>query len=153
AFAPKARVIHIDVDSYEHNKIRQADIAVHGELGAVLADLRDRMPDATPDRRGWLEQLDVWKRRFPLGHAPRAPDGPPTPQEVVEFLSRTAADLGDVIWTTGVGQHQMWAMQYVQVERARSFISSGGLGTMGFGLPAAIGARAARPEATVICVD
>ena len=76
------------------------------------------------------------------------------PQTVVEALRDLAASRGeDVIWTTGVGQHQMWAMQYIQCDRPRTFITSGGLGTMGYGLPAAIGAKAARPDATVVCID
>ena len=75
------------------------------------------------------------------------------PQAVVETLRDLAGDRDDVIWTTGVGQHQMWAMQYLVCDRPRSFITSGGLGTMGYGLPAAIGAKAARPDATVVCID
>ena len=76
------------------------------------------------------------------------------PQTVVEALRDLAASRGeDVIWTTGVGQHQMWAMQYIQCDKPRTFITSGGLGTMGYGLPAAIGAKAARPDATVVCID
>ena len=89
--------------------------------------------------------------RFPLRYDERSPAL--KPQRVVQRLGELLADHEDVVWTTGVGQHQMWAMQYVECERPRSFITSGGHGTMGFGLPAAIGARAARPGATVICVD
>ena len=75
------------------------------------------------------------------------------PQYVLETLQRLTAERDDIIWTTGVGQHQMWAMQYLLCDRPRTFITSGGLGTMGYGIPAAIGAKAARPDATVICVD
>ena len=75
------------------------------------------------------------------------------PQRVLETLQELTAGRDDVVWTTGVGQHQMWAMQYIECDRPRSFISSGGLGTMGYGVPAAIGAKAARPDATVVCVD
>jgi acetolactate synthase-1/2/3 large subunit len=75
------------------------------------------------------------------------------PQPVLETLQRLTAGRDDVIWTTGVGQHQMWAMQYILCDRPRTFITSGGLGTMGYGIPAAVGAKAARPDATVICVD
>ena len=75
------------------------------------------------------------------------------PQPVLETLQRLTAERDDIVWTTGVGQHQMWAMQYLLCDRPRTFITSGGLGTMGYGIPAAIGAKAARPEATVICVD
>jgi acetolactate synthase-1/2/3 large subunit len=75
------------------------------------------------------------------------------PQRVLETLRELTAGRDDVIWTTGVGQHQMWAMQYIECDRPRSFITSGGLGTMGYGIPAAVGAKAARPDATVVCVD
>ena len=75
------------------------------------------------------------------------------PQRVLESLQALTAGRDDVVWTTGVGQHQMWAMQYMLCDRPRTFISSGGLGTMGYGIPAAVGAKAARPDATVVCVD
>jgi acetolactate synthase-1/2/3 large subunit len=75
------------------------------------------------------------------------------PQKVLETLQELTRGRDDVVWTTGVGQHQMWAMQYIECDRPRSFITSGGLGTMGYGIPAAVGAKAARPDATVVCVD
>ena len=75
------------------------------------------------------------------------------PQTAIESLRDMTAGRDDLVWTTGVGQHQMWAMQYIQCERPRTFITSGGLGTMGYGIPAAIGAKAARPDATVVCID
>jgi acetolactate synthase-1/2/3 large subunit len=149
AFAPGAKVVHIDIDPREHGKIRHAEIAVHGDLGPVLATLA--AAPATPPPTAWHAQLAAWHARFPLGHAP-ATDDVLKPQQV---LQRVAAAVGDrdVVWTTGVGQHQMWAMQYLPTDHPRTFITSGGHGTMGFGLPAAIGARAARPGATVVCVD
>lgn len=152
AFAPQARVVHIDVDAHEHSKIRRADVAVHGDLALVLAAIA-AAPDggARPDRSGWRAQLAEWHSSFPLGHPPAG--DVLKPQEVVQRLASALAGSDDVVWTTGVGQHQMWAMQYLPVERPRSFITSGGHGTMGFGLPAAMGALAARPEATVVCVD
>jgi acetolactate synthase-1/2/3 large subunit len=153
AFAPGAQVVHIDVDAYEHGKIRHADVAIHGYLGPVLAQLRERMPAPPPARSAWHAELARRRERHPLRHAPGAPGGPLKPQDVLADLAEAAAGRDDVIWTTGVGQHQMWAMQYLPVERPRSFVTSGGLGTMGFGLPAAIGARAGRPEATVVCID
>lgn len=153
AFAPRARVVHIDVDPYEHGKIRRADVAVVGDLGAVLEEATKLLGVAPSDRSAWRAQLTAWENRFPLGHAPAAPDGPLKPQMVLQQVASAVNTLNDVIWTTGVGQHQMWAMQYLPVNRPRSFISSGGLGTMGFGLPAAIGASIARPEALVFCID
>src|SRR5207244_10012542 len=105
-------------------------------------------PDATEP---WLAQIARWREEFPLRYGNGG--GMMKPQPVLESLQRLTAGRDDVVWTTGVGQHQMWAMQYLLCDRPRSFITSGGLGTMGYGIPAAIGAKAARPNATVICVD
>jgi acetolactate synthase-1/2/3 large subunit len=153
AFAPGAQVIHIDVDPYEHHKIRHADIPIHGELTDVLTRLLPLLAAAPANRGAWLEQLATWRSAFPLATPSASPDALLKPQQVVRDIVALTADHDDVIWTTGVGQHQMWAMQHVPVQRPRSFVSSGGLGTMGFGLPAAIGAQLARPHATVICID
>ena len=152
AFAPGATVIHLDVDSAEIDKLRYADVPVVGPLGPVLAELtrelRDLVrPDATEP---WLAQLREWREQFPLRYGRGGEMLKPQP--VLEALQALAADR-DVVFTTGVGQHQMWAMQYLLCDVPRTFITSGGLGTMGYGLPAAIGAKAARPEATVVCVD
>ncbi len=157
AFAPGATVIHLDIDSAEISKLRQADIPVVGPLKQVLAGLADELRalhgsgDAAVSRtEPWLRQLTAWREEFPLRYG--ASSDALKPQLVLETLHElTAGD--DVVWTTGVGQHQMWAMQYLLCDRPRSFITSGGLGTMGYGVPAAIGAKAARPEATVVCVD
>src|SRR5687767_11833280 len=157
AFAPGATVVHLDIDSAEISKLRQADIPVVGPLKQVLAGLADELRalhgsgDAAVSRtEPWLRQLTAWREEFPLRYG--ASGDTLKPQLVLETLHElTAGD--DVVWTTGVGQHQMWAMQYLLCDRPRSFITSGGLGTMGYGVPAAIGAKAARPEATVVCVD
>ena len=107
---------------------------------------------ARPTAAPWLRQLEEWREQFPFRY--EKADGAVKPQTVVEALRDLAAARDeDVIWTTGVGQHQMWAMQYIQCDKPRTFITSGGLGTMGYGLPAAIGAKAARPDATVVCID
>jgi acetolactate synthase I/II/III large subunit len=153
SFAPGATVIHLDIDSAEIDKLRYADVPVVGPLKQVLADLtrelRDvKRPDATEP---WLAQLHRWREEFPLRYD-RSVDVM-KPQPVLETLQKLTAGRDDVIWTTGVGQHQMWAMQYILCDRPRTFITSGGLGTMGYGIPAAVGAKAARPDATVICVD
>ena len=100
--------------------------------------------------RGWRRQIDAWREEFPYRYA-KSDDL--KPQTVLESLRDLTAGRDDVIWTTGVGQHQMWAMQYLVCDRPRSFITSGGLGTMGYGVPAAVGAKAACPDATVVCVD
>jgi acetolactate synthase-1/2/3 large subunit len=155
AFAPGATVIHLDIDSAEIGKLRRADIPVVGPLEQVLADLAEelravRAQDGAPRTEAWLRQLADWREEFPLRYG----NGGDVlkPQLVLETLQALTTG-EDVVWTTGVGQHQMWAMQYLLCDRPRSFITSGGLGTMGYGVPAAIGAKAARPEATVVCVD
>ena len=155
AFAPGAKVIHFDVDAAEVGKIRAAEIPVVGPLDLALKELtralRELRDDETRAPEAWLRQLDEWRELYPFKY--RRTDGVLKPQTVLETLRDLTAGRDDMIWTTGVGQHQMWAMQYLQCDVPRSFITSGGLGTMGYGLPAAIGAKAARPDATVVCVD
>ncbi|MDE3026085.1 MAG: acetolactate synthase large subunit, partial [Acidobacteriota bacterium] len=99
----------------------------------------------------WLEQISEWRAQFPLRYGTGG--DLLKPQRVLETLRDLTAGRDDVVWTTGVGQHQMWAMQYLLCDRPRTFITSGGLGTMGYGIPAAVGAKAARPDATVVCID
>jgi acetolactate synthase-1/2/3 large subunit len=154
AFAPGATIVHLDVDAAEISKIRHADVPVVGPLKPILATLAKALAtSAVPGRTdAWLRQISEWREEFPLRYS--AEPGPMLkPQKVLEQLQELTAGRDDVVWTTGVGQHQMWAMQYVLCDRPRTFISSGGLGTMGYGIPAAIGAKAARPDATVICID
>jgi acetolactate synthase-1/2/3 large subunit len=152
AFAPGATVIHLDVDSAEIDKLRYADVPVVGPLRSVLAELAGELGEiAGPETTdAWLAQLRGWRDEFPLRYG----NGGDMlkPQTVLEAL-QALAEGDDVVFTTGVGQHQMWAMQYLRCERPRTFITSGGLGTMGYGIPAAVGAKAARPDATVVCVD
>src|SRR5207244_7277295 len=105
-------------------------------------------PDSTEP---WLAQLRRWREEFPLRYGRGG--SAMKPQPILETLQALTAGRDDVVWTTGVGQHQMWAMQYLLCDRPRTFVTSGGLGTMGYGVPAAIGAKAARPDATVVCVD
>ena len=154
AFAPGATVVHLDIDPAEISKLRDADIPVVGPLATAVGMLAEEVArhrsDGAPAPSAWLEQLRSWREEFPLRYDPS--ERWLKPQTVLETLQRLTAGK-DVIVTTGVGQHQMWAMQYLAPERPRSFITSGGLGTMGYGIPAAVGAKAARPEATVVCVD
>src|SRR5205807_10270988 len=153
AFAPGATVVHLDIDAAEISKIRHADIPVVGPLKPVLAEMAHLLADAR--RPGatepWLRQIAEWRETYPLRY--RNDGELLKPQLVLETLQRLTAGRDDVVFTTGVGQHQMWAMQYLRCDVPRSFITSGGLGTMGYGVPAAVGAKAARPEATVVCVD
>ena len=154
AFAPGARVIHMDIDPAEISKNRHADIPIVGELREVLPQLTKaiaklRESDSIMNHRAWLEQVEEWKFKYPYRYR-RA--GALKPEYVIERLRDLLADR-DTIWTTGVGQHQMFAAQWLRVDETRRFITSGELGTMGFGFPAALGAKMGRPEATVVCID
>ena len=155
AFAPGATIVHLDIDPAEISKLRDADIPVVGPLKKALAELTREIAKhraaGAPAPEDWVHKIEAWRDEFPLRYDGSAGDWL-KPQKLMETLQElTAGD--DVIFTTGVGQHQMWAMQYLLTEKPRNFITSGGLGTMGYGIPAAIGAKAARPEATVVCVD
>jgi acetolactate synthase-1/2/3 large subunit len=151
AFAPGATVVHLDVDAAEISKIRHADIPVVGPLKQVLTELERVIEPQPGQTEPWLRQIADWREQFPLRY--RHDDTVLKPQRVLQMLQELSAGRDDMIWTTGVGQHQMWAMQYIECDRPRTFITSGGLGTMGYGIPAAVGAKAARPHATVVCVD
>jgi acetolactate synthase-1/2/3 large subunit len=157
AFAPGAKVIHFDIDAAEVDKIRHAEIPVVGPLKLALSMLTREVKaleaDRPPlERTAWHAQLEEWRALYPYKY--RRAEGVLKPQTVLETLRDLAAARDDeFVWTTGVGQHQMWAMQYLVCDKPRTFITSGGLGTMGYGLPAAVGAKAARPDATVVCVD
>ncbi|WP_336024971.1 biosynthetic-type acetolactate synthase large subunit [Halobellus salinisoli] len=149
-FAPEAEVVHIDIDPAEMSKNVHADYPLVGDAGIVLDQLDDAI-GATPDADEWREQCRTWQDEYPMDYA--TPDDEPLkPQFVVEILDEATDD--DTIVTSGVGQHQMWAAQYWTFSEPRTWVSSHGLGTMGYGLPAAIGARiAADDEQDVVCVD
>jgi len=154
AFAPGARVIHMDIDPAEISKNRHADIPIVGELQQILpaltkAYLELRTQDRIASKREWKDQVEEWRFKHPFRYR-RV--GPLKTQFVMERFRDLLADR-DVIWTTGVGQHQMWAAQWLKVEKPRHFITSGGLGTMGFGVPAAIGAQMAYPDKVVVNID
>ena len=142
AFAPGARVVHMDIDPAEISKNREADVPIVGELRQVLpaltaAYLDLRAQDRIVDKREWRDQVEEWKFKHPFRYR-RA--GALKPEYVLErFRDLTRGK--DVVWVTGVGQHQMWAAQWLQIDKPRRWITSGGLGTMGFGVPAAIGAK------------
>ena len=153
AFAPGATIVHLDIDAAEISKIRHADIPVVGPLKSVLTELGRVVAGELVEGRTepWLRQIAAWEEQFPLRYG--EDNSVLKPQRVLESLQELTAGRDDMVWTTGVGQHQMWAMQYIQCDRPRTFVTSGGLGTMGYGIPAAVGAKAARPDATVVCID
>jgi acetolactate synthase-1/2/3 large subunit len=146
-FAPRARIIHIDIDPAEIGKNVRVDVPIVGDVKAVLKELNKEVVAA--DHTEWIGQLEDWRREHPCT-AIRISDGI-LPQYVVQQISE--ATQGDAIVVTGVGQNQMWAAQHYCYSRPNSLISSGGLGTMGFGLPASIGAKIGCPDTTVWCID
>jgi acetolactate synthase I/II/III large subunit len=150
-FAPHAKVIHVDVDPAEIGKVRVPEVPIVGDAGAVLRQLIEAWGERTaPDRSAWLETIRAWQREFPLRYE-QTPDGPVKPQYVVEELHRITG--GNAIVVAGVGQHQMWASQFWKFDDPRKWINSGGLGTMGFAVPAAIGAKAGMPNELVYAID
>jgi acetolactate synthase-1/2/3 large subunit len=156
SFAPDAKVIHVDIDPAEIGKNRTADVPIVGDCKDVIAkldaELRRAQDEAggIPDRREWLHTLAGWKAEFPYRYH-QAPDGPLKPQFAIERLYEITQ--GDAIVVSGVGQHQMWASQFWRFSEPRTWINSGGLGTMGFAVPAALGAAAGRPDKRVIAID
>jgi len=155
AFAPKAKVVHADIDPAEIGKNRVPDVAIIGNLRTVLPDLaiavRELAGRSGPPGTGeWLATTAGWRRSYPLRYTQR-PDGPLKPQHVVERLSAMTG--GEAIIVAGVGQHQMHAAQHYTFTRPRSWINSGGLGTMGFAVPAAMGAQIGRPGELVVAID
>ncbi len=152
-FAPNASVIHADIDPAEISKNRVADVPIVGDCREVIADLVVAVqgePAGAGDYTAWWSQLDRLRETYPLGYA-EPPAGELAPQFVIERLGAIAGP--DAIYTAGVGQHQMWAAQFVRYEHPRTWLNSGGLGTMGYAVPAAMGAKAGRPEATVWAID
>lgn len=149
-FAPEATIVHVDIDPAEISKNVKADIPVVGDAATALERFSESVT-VSPDTAGWRDQIDEWKETYPLAYdAPR--NEPVKPQFVVEAFDEATPD--DTVVTTGVGQHQMWAVQYWTFTEPRTWVSSHGLGTMGYGLPAAIGARlAADDDQSVICFE
>ncbi|MFQ5523277.1 MAG: acetolactate synthase large subunit [Acidimicrobiia bacterium] len=155
SFAPEAKVVHVDIDPAEIGKVRPADVPVVGDARSVLTDLLNRLrstrdPKDAPRREGWLALLGSWLQDFPLSYD-QGPQGPIKVQHFIERLHALAG--GDAVVVAGVGQHQMWASQFWRFSRPRSWINSGGLGTMGFAVPAAIGAKLGRPTEVVYALD
>lgn len=153
-FAPHAKVIHIDIDPAEIGKVRDPQVPIVGDAQGVVAAINARLDkvEAQPKSAEWVETVFEWRERWPF-YTEDFVDYPDriAPEQVLEQLSNKLNPHESVV-TTEVGQHQMWAHQHVHREESRTFISSGGLGTMGFGFPAAIGAKIGRPDAQVVCI-
>ena len=153
SFAPDAKVIHADIDPAEIGKIRAVDVPIVGDAREVLSGLLSVYQNsglAAPSLSNWRDYLNDLKQRFPRGWEDQS-DGSLSPQFVIQALSQEAGP--DAIYCAGVGQHQMWAAQFVDYEKPRTWLNSGGLGTMGYAIPAAMGAKAARPDAEVWAID
>ncbi len=151
SFAPHAKVIHVDIDAAELGKIRQPDVAIQGDAKLVIGEMIERTAGPQRDRRAWRSQLSGWQEKYPLAYEPAEPGGDLKPQYVLEKLRDGSPT--DTIVASGVGQHQMWASQYWKFEEPYTWLNSGGLGTMGYAIPAAIGAKAGMPDRTVWAVD
>ncbi len=154
-FAPDAKVIHADIDPAEISKNRVADVPIVGDCKDVITDLitavrGEQEAGHRGDYEQWRAQVAQWKATFPLGYSAQD-DESLSPQYVIERLGAISGP--ESVFVAGVGQHQMWAAQFVQYERPNSWITSGGLGTMGFSVPAAMGAKVAQPDRTVWAID
>jgi acetolactate synthase I/II/III large subunit len=155
SFAPDAKVIHADIDPAEIGKNRNADVPIVGDVKAVITDLlgalrRDGTSASTLNMDIWWEYLRGVQATYPLSYGPQS-DGSLSPEYVIETLGRIAGP--DAVYVAGVGQHQMWAAQFIKYEKPKTWLNSGGLGTMGYAIPAAMGAKFARPEAEVWAID
>jgi acetolactate synthase-1/2/3 large subunit len=154
-FAPNAQVIHADIDPAEISKNRRADVPIVGDCKDVITELIDvvraeRAEHGAADLAPWWARLDGLRETFPLGYDWPS-DGSVAPQYVIERIGQVAGP--DALYVAGVGQHQMWASQFIRYEKPRTWLNSGGLGTMGYAVPAAMGAKMARPEAVVWAID
>jgi acetolactate synthase-1/2/3 large subunit len=154
-FAPDALVVHADIDPAEISKNRRADVPIVGDAREVITELisavrAEHKAGRRSDLTAWWSQLDAWRRTYPLGYTEPA-DGSLAPQYVIERIGQLAGP--DAIYVAGVGQHQMWAAQFISHEKPGHWLNSGGAGTMGYAVPAAMGAKVARPDAVVWAID
>jgi acetolactate synthase I/II/III large subunit len=155
SFAPHATIVHADVDPAEISKNRLADVPIVGDAKEVLAELVIAVQEEydagrTPDYAAWWEQLNSWRDTYPLGYT-EAEDGSLAPQFVISRLGTLVGP--EAIYVAGVGQHQMWAAQFIKYEHPDTWLNSGGLGTMGYAVPAAMGAKVGRPKQRVVAID
>ena len=153
-FAQNAKVLHVDIDPAEIGKNRHADVAVVADvkeaISALIPALKAALAKSQPDLSTWLRQMNSLKATYPLGYD-QPEDGSLSPQHVIQRIGQISGT--DTIFTAGVGQHQMWASQFISYEHPRTWLNSGGAGTMGYGVPAAMGAKVGAPEATVWAID
>ena len=153
-FAPNAKVVHADIDPAEIGKNRKADAPIVGDLKLTITALCNELKHAYKkeqhDLTPWLNQVYSWRAKFPLGYD-KPSDGSLSPQYVIERIGKITGPNG--IYVAGVGQHQMWASQFITYERPRTWLNSGGLGTMGYAVPAAMGAKVGAPDRTVWAID
>ncbi|MEI7723138.1 MAG: acetolactate synthase large subunit, partial [Actinomycetota bacterium] len=153
-FAPNAKILHADIDPAEIGKNRHADVAVIGDvretISALIPALKAALAKSQPDLSTWLRQMNSLKATYPLGYD-LPEDGSLSPQQVIERIGKISGT--ETIFTSGVGQHQMWASQFISYEHPRTWLNSGGAGTMGYGVPAAMGAKVGAPDATVWAID
>ena len=153
-FAPNAKIIHADIDPAEIGKNRHADVALIGDLKNILQALapatKSALAKSQPDLTPWLDETYGWRSKFPLGYD-KPSDGSVSPQYVIERIGKISGP--DTIFAAGVGQHQMWASQFIGYEKPRTWLNSGGLGTMGYAVPAAMGAKVGAPDTTVWAID
>ncbi|PFG37741.1 acetolactate synthase large subunit [Flavimobilis soli] len=155
SFAPNAQIIHADIDPAEIGKNRAVDVPIVGDLKEIIADLvpelaAEHEKHGKPDLEAWWRQLDDWRETYPLGYTP-TDDGALAPQSVITKLGEMAGP--EAVYVAGVGQHQMWAAQFIRYERPNAWLNSGGLGTMGFSIPAAMGAKVGDPDREVWAID
>ena len=155
-FAPDATVIHVDIDPAEIGKNRSADVPIVGDAREVIADLvvaiqAEHAAGRTGDYAGWWRSLEEIRSTYPLGYGAPETDGLLAPQYVVERLGKICGP--ETIFVSGVGQHQMWASQFIDYEHPYTWLNSGGLGTMGYAVPAAMGAKVGCPDKTVFAID
>ncbi|MFC4493921.1 acetolactate synthase large subunit [Streptomyces ovatisporus] len=166
SFAPLAKIVHADIDPAEIGKNRAADVPIVGDAREVIADLvvavQNELGTAAPAEgadaysaaragyQDWWTQLNRWRETYPLGYD-LPEDGSLSPQQVIQRIGRLAPD--DTVYAAGVGQHQMWAAHFIDYEKPATWLNSGGLGTMGYAVPAALGAKVGRPQSTVWAID
>ncbi len=155
SFAPHATIVHADIDPAEIGKNRDVDVPIVGDLREVISDLlpeleREHAAKGRPDLGAWWRQIDDWRETYPLGYS-EPEDGHLAPQHVIQRLGEISGP--DSIYVAGVGQHQMWAAQFIRYEHPRTWLNSGGLGTMGYSIPAAMGAKVGQPDKTVWAID